>query len=194
MVLKPVVQCILAAGQSRRLGQPKALLKCAGKTLINSHIDQFQGSSIVVLGYAHKELSKSLGSCQFVINENWHLGQFSSLQEVLRAVKPGYDALILPVDQWPINQATYQLLLDSRSKSFDIIQPQLDNKNGHPILISEDFIKKLLILNPTESRLDHIIYKVPQHRKLSVKTQDIAVCRDIDTSEDLHQFRKAHSP
>jgi len=190
---KPVIQCILAAGESRRLGQPKALLPCDGKPLINSHIDRFQGPSIVVLGQSHKELSKNLGSCQFVINENWHLGQFSSLQKVLRAVKPGYDALILPVDQWPIDQATYQVLLNSRNESFDVIQPQLDNKNGHPILISEDFITKLVALDPTENRLDHIIYEVPKHRKLSIKTEDSAVCNDIDTIEDLHLFRELYS-
>lgn len=193
MARKPVVQCILAAGQSRRLGQLKALLPCGGKPLIKIHIDQFNGPSIAVLGQSHKELAQNVGSCHFVVNKNWQYGQFSSLQSALREVKPGYDALILPVDQWPVSQATYELLLNTRNQSFDVIQPQFDKKNGHPILISEKLIKKITTLNPVENRLDHIIYAVPEHRKLIAKTQDLAVCKDIDTPEDLNMFREVYS-
>src|SRR5712671_3953631 len=60
------VAIILAAGESRRMGQPKQLLPFGGKTMLECVIDAFQSPRVdeirVVLGYKADEIAGKIGS------------------------------------------------------------------------------------------------------------------------------------
>src|SRR5882672_3012929 len=60
------VAIILAAGESRRMGQPKQLLPFGGKTMLECVIDAFQTPRVeeirVVLGYKAEEIEEKIGS------------------------------------------------------------------------------------------------------------------------------------
>ncbi len=100
---------ILAAGASRRLGQPKQLVRCEGETLLERAI-RMAGESgaaplIVVLGANREQISSfvKLDCATTIFNPHWEWGIASSIHAGLEAVEglsPELQgALILPCDQ-----------------------------------------------------------------------------------------------
>src|SRR6202035_2579455 len=88
-----IATVILAAGESRRLGQAKTLLGWGSKTLLEHIVDQARGSSssdlYVVLG-AHRDRIQSncdLRGSRIVVNEEWREGMSSSIRAALLAIE-----------------------------------------------------------------------------------------------------------
>ena len=84
---------ILAAGDSNRMGSPKALLKLREKTLLELSLETLSGISgkpILVLGNHAKQILGAIPHLDkkttLVINPNPKRGQFSSLQLALKEV------------------------------------------------------------------------------------------------------------
>ncbi len=104
-----IAAMVLAAGASRRLGQPKQLLKYRGETLIERAIRMANEAGaapvIAVLG-AHFEIicaSIALNDSILSINDRWQRGIATSIQSGLRTLEVvGKDAagiLIMSCDQ-----------------------------------------------------------------------------------------------
>ena len=104
-----VAAIILAAGASRRLGQPKQLLVYGGETMIERVIRQASecGATpvIAVLGAYHEMIGEAVRSSNFtpVVNSAWEQGISSSIQAGLTAVEEAaphaLGALVLACDQ-----------------------------------------------------------------------------------------------
>lgn len=100
---------VLAAGASRRLGEPKQLLTIDGENLLSRAIRLafLAGASPVfaVLGAHYDRVRKLIGSAQAipVLNESWNEGIASSIQAGLRALDEmlpkSAGVLILACDQ-----------------------------------------------------------------------------------------------
>ncbi len=88
----PVAAIILAAGESRRLGQPKQLLACDGETLLNRAIriatEAGAGPVLAVLGARFASISASVQSHTVikVHNDRWRQGIGSSIEAGMRAL------------------------------------------------------------------------------------------------------------
>ena len=177
---KPVIQCILAAGESRRMGSVKALIKFQNKSLIQHHLERFDGTSIVVLGCHSDQILDSVEINEFVKNDHWKNGQFSSIQKVLNQVPKGFDAFVLPVDHLPIKRSTYSSLIDSRVERFSVIQPSRKGENGHPVLLSEKFIQEILNCDSINNRLDHLIHELPLKYKIQKEIMDPACYKNLN--------------
>jgi len=93
--MKPLAAIILAAGESRRMGRPKALLACQGTTFLGHLLRVTAHPAIsmrrVVLGAAAEEIQRAAGLAPeaVVINPDWQRGQLSSLQAGLRSLPEG---------------------------------------------------------------------------------------------------------
>lgn len=78
---------ILAAGASRRMGQPKQLIAFKGKPLLQNIIDNSQACSfatyVLVLGAHSDEIQKAIDPGRFnvIINEDWEEGMASSIRK-----------------------------------------------------------------------------------------------------------------
>lgn len=106
---------ILAAGQSKRLGQAKQLIEYRGRSLLQ-HIEHtltpLVDELFVVLGHNHPTLQRQLHSAQAIINEQWLKGLGSSLRCGVKAAQEGADVLLVALcDQPKIPQSHYQALL-----------------------------------------------------------------------------------
>src|SRR3954463_5558081 len=108
---------ILAAGDSSRMGRPKALLPWKGGTFLGRAIQtltRFTDLVIVVAGQ-NEHLIRPVVDANagfLVVNNKAHLGQFSSLQiGVQEVLNRGRDAAIVTmVDRPPADAGTVSLL------------------------------------------------------------------------------------
>src|SRR5579863_2600502 len=100
----PVAAIILAAGGSRRLGQPKQLLLSNGETLLNRAIRlAFEAGAspvIAVLGAEFHKILRSINATGAISvhNDKWRQGMGSSIEVGMRALSvcaPGAQGVLL---------------------------------------------------------------------------------------------------
>ena len=89
---------ILAAGESRRMGSPKALLPFRETTFLDALcrlLAEQCSPVVVVLGASADEIrARSAGPATFVVNAHYLSGQTTSMQCGLRAVPPDAEGVL----------------------------------------------------------------------------------------------------
>jgi molybdenum cofactor cytidylyltransferase len=184
---------ILAAGESSRMGTPKALLKLRGETFVDRLIRCFApycSPIIVVLGHEPEIVRAGIRSgdkAAFVLNTDYQRGQFSSLQCGLRAVPPTADGVVFtPVDHPNIEPSTVGKLTDTRAV---IAIPQYLGRHGHPVLCSAALIPEFLKL-PSESQAPVVLHR-HQHEIQYIDVADPGILDDIDDPEAYRRLLAA---
>jgi molybdenum cofactor cytidylyltransferase len=119
----PVAAMVLAAGASRRLGQPKQLLRHAGETLLNRAVRLANEAGaepvLAVLGAhaARIQAAVPLQKAITVFNTQWEMGMATSIHAGLHAldeIAPGVaGVMILSCDQPRLGAAHLRALIES---------------------------------------------------------------------------------
>ncbi len=114
---------VLAAGASRRLGQPKQLLVYNGETLLERAIriaaESGAAPVIVVLGAHHEQIRSfiPLDRATAIFNPYWEQGIASSIRAGLKAAEQlapnSSGVLILPCDQLRLSSDHLRALISS---------------------------------------------------------------------------------
>lgn len=200
---------ILAAGESSRMGQDKALLPWpkdsgdtgvparAGGTLLSAAIDALSEHCdmvIVVAGRNEPTLRPVVYGCGALLVQNPapDRGQFSSLQTGLHEVlNRGRDsAMITLVDRPPPEPETLNNLVAafaSRSHDISAIIPEYQGKHGHPILIGREMIEAFLRAAATANAREIEHNNEDRIRYLGV--DDPLVTMNINTPEDYKSLK-----
>ena len=177
-----VAGLILAAGESRRMGFPKALLRYREETFLDRLAGLFAARCspvIVVLG-AEAERIRAGGhpSATFVVNPDWARGQTTSMQCGLRAVPPEADGVLFTlVDHPAVAPATIDALLDGPRAAL-LRVPRYHGRRGHPIWFSRDIVPEFLALPETGAARDVVRSHSAQTEFLDV--DDPGILADID--------------
>lgn len=153
----PLAVAILAAGESRRMGTPKALLPYRGKTFVEHLLEVTRhpraGVLRVVVGAHADEISAKLAdqSESIVVNRDWQQGQLSSIQAAIRslpAVATG-GLLLCPVDHPIISAALVDRLIhEFDSSGRKIVLPVYRGRRGHPLIFHAALYDELLTASP----------------------------------------------
>jgi CTP:molybdopterin cytidylyltransferase MocA len=154
---KPLAAAILAAGESRRMGTPKALLPYRGKTFLNHLIEVTRhprvGITCVILGAHVDRIRKTVTgeAVATVVNADWQQGQLSSIQAAIRSLPPEQTAglILCPVDHPIVSAALVARLIDefdSRGKL--IALPTFRGRRGHPVIFRASLYTELLQCSP----------------------------------------------
>ncbi len=185
---------VLAAGASRRMGMPKALLPTPGH--IPLALRQAQGlmaagcdEAVVVLGCECEHIAAQLDWPRLICNEAWdRKGRFSSVQSGLRAL-PDYDGyIIIPVDAAGVQTDTLTAVLKAaETENARAVRPVYRGRSGYVVWISATTARRLLAMEADEPvRLDEVL--APIEKKIEV--EDPALLHNPNTPEEWEAVRK----
>ena len=181
---------ILAAGESRRMGQPKALLTINGHTFVQNLIEILKKTCdplVVVLGHNPEPIRKAIGdSATIVINHNYNLGQFSSMQAGLKALPANIDGLLFTLVDHPAPLPSTILSLISQEAPISI--PVYYGRKGHPVYFRRDVLTEFMGLS-ADSQASVVSRRHAMETRL-VKVDDPGILDDIDDPEALRHFRE----
>lgn len=192
---------ILAAGASRRMGRPKALISLDGRAFVAIAVDVLACAGLhprVVVTRA--DLADGIAGCvgegaRVVVNPAPERGMASSLLAGLGALEeergdwPGF-ALVL-VDQPRISVAVVRRLAGLFLQHPDCIvlpsSPQ-QGRGGHPVFFPWACVSELRAL-PPEQGPNALVRRDPG-RVLRVEVDEGAFFEDVDTPQDLERLRQ----
>ena len=181
---------ILAAGESKRMGFPKMLLKFNGKTMIEKVLDNVAESDsdsiLVVLGAGREDLIDLVlkYGVKYCYNENYRDGMLSSVQCGFKNLPSDTAAtLVFQGDQPFITPAVINLVIKAyKTSGMGIIIPVYERKRGHPLLLDMKFSDQIFGLDPAQG-LRSITY-LNSSDVLEVETDEPGILRDFDTFDD----------
>jgi molybdenum cofactor cytidylyltransferase len=137
---------VLAAGASRRLGEPKQLLRLRGCPLLSWVVgavrDYAPDKIVVVLGYQATAIAASvdLSDVETVINERFAEGMSTSLQAGIGALRQNYEYAILATGDQPFLSASHLRSLEAefRSTGKPIVATAYQDYAGVPLLLGKE--------------------------------------------------------
>jgi molybdenum cofactor cytidylyltransferase len=185
-----IVPVILAAGDSSRMGYPKALLPLGTGTFLTRILETLCALGLpeprVVLGIHEAAIRPLLGAyrVRIILNPEPAGGQISSMKLAMRTLDPDCaGCLIWPVDQ-PLVSADLVHALTGLflSSSTALALPRHDGKAGHPAIFGNALIKELLAA-PADANPKLIV--APYRKGAAwLPTEEAGTVEDIDTPED----------
>lgn len=191
-----IAAIILAAGQSKRMGQPKMLLPWGKTTVLGQIISVFQRAEIedilVVTGGARDEVEEivRLHNARSIFNPEHARGEMLvSLQQGLAAQSPQTQAALIALgDQPQVQEGTVRLVcqtfVQTRSK---LVVPSFQMRRGHPWLVERALWDELLTMESGRSPRDFLNQHAHEIEYVTVETPSILA--DIDTMEDYQRSR-----
>ena len=187
---------ILAAGESKRMGQPKMLMPWGDSTVLGQVIVTFQQAGVedilVITGGTREDVEQIIKQkrVRSVFNERFASDEMlSSLQLGLAAQLSQAQATLIGLgDQPQVQAGTVRLICerfkDQRSK---LIVPSFQKRRGHPWLVERALWCKLLNLQFPESPRDFLNQHAKEIDYVEVDTRSILA--DLDTQQD---YRTSH--
>jgi molybdenum cofactor cytidylyltransferase len=185
---------ILAAGQSRRMRQPKMLLPWGALTVIEQVITTFLAAGIedivVVTGGARESVEKIIEPypVEKVYNRDYAAGEMlSSLQLGLRVLPNRAQAALIALgDQPQVQEATVRLVCEAHvERKFSLVVPSFQMRRGHPWLVAHPLWQEILALKPPESPRDFLSRHAAEIHYVDAGTSSILA--DLDTPEDYQR-------
>ena len=189
---------VLSAGESSRMGRPKALLPIDGQTFIERIVGALKRGGIerivVVLGFNADALRQQISHLpvEILVNPDHKLGQLSSLQVAVRHLQAALDCdgvMIHLVDHPYIEPRLVRLMLQRFEESkCSIVVPRHQSKRGHPVIFSRALFDELLGA-PLDQGAKAVV-NAHRQETLEIETDDAGITVDIDTPELYRQHVK----
>ena len=185
---------LLAAGESTRMGQQKALLPWGGRTLVEYQVGTLLDAGalevVVVLGYRAERLRplvEAFPKAKAVLNLRYKTGKSSSVRAGLRRVDPAADAvLVLSVDQPRSLEVVRKVMAAYAESGAPITYPAYRGKGGHPSVFSARLLPEMLRVRESRQGLREV---VERHRAdvCKVELGDPDVLLDLNRPEDYER-------
>jgi CTP:molybdopterin cytidylyltransferase MocA len=137
---------VLAAGEGRRYGRPKALVTYDGGLLVERAVGTLREGGcdpvVVVVGAAAAQVraTAQLADVTVVDNPQWHTGMASSLRTGLAALADtGAPAVVvLLVDMPDVTAAAVRRVAAAAAPAALVMAGYGDDRRGHPVLLGRE--------------------------------------------------------
>ncbi len=182
---------LLAAGESRRMGFPKPLLKVGDRTfveLIVSTMLEVMPRVIVVLGAHAARIRPAIATDErvtIVENRAFTRGQLSSIKVGIEEVSLDADGILVHLADHPtVRAGTFGRVISGYEQDrHPIVIARYDGRRGHPVIFDHSVLNELLRA-PESEGARYVVNAVPS-RVSYVDVDDPGVTLDLDTPEDL---------
>lgn len=194
---RPLV-VILAAGESRRLGRPKALVELGGASAL-ARLARAAGGGLVVTGAHHAQITGEVDRLglpfEVLHNPDWSRGRTLGLA-LAAAAHPGRDLLVAPVDVPMVPAEVFGSLRRAWAQAGApaggwlapaTTTPTGQARPGHPVLIGRGLAARLPRLAP-DAPLRSLREQASPLWTVPVAAEEIH--DDLDTPEDLDRLRR----
>ena len=189
-----ITAVILAAGESKRMGQPKMLLPWGKGTVISHVIAVFRDAGVedilVVTGGGREQVEGAIShlDVKTIYNDNFSQGEMlSSIQCSIGALTHQTQAMLIGLGDQPQVQArSVRMACDAfiETKS-NIVVPSFKMRRGHPWLVARPLWGELLKL---QSSPRDFLNAHPESIQY-VNVDDPGVLADLDTPEDYQRWK-----
>ena len=182
---------LLSAGESSRMGKPKALLEWFGEPLVSAQIcSLMQGgvdNVIVVTGAHHDDISRSVQSSSditIVNNPDWASGKTTSIKAGLSKISLNCETIVLlAVDQprppWVVKRA-----LNSHRESGKVVtSPRYSGHGGHPLFFDASLRQELSEISEEREGVREVMKRYDEEMN-RVYFDNPIVRFDLNTPED----------
>jgi molybdenum cofactor cytidylyltransferase len=186
---------ILAAGNSSRMGKPKFLLQMpSGETFLETITRQYSDfgcTNIVVVlnGYGNKLITNQpqniAAHTQFTINYKHNSGRFSSIKTGVKLIETNY-TFIHNIDNPYAKKDVLEQIYNKKLQA-EVIKPTMNNRGGHPVLISKRVCKDILIQKENDLNFSSFLKR---YSTKEVDVDDDSIFKNINTNEELMEFIK----
>jgi molybdenum cofactor cytidylyltransferase len=190
---------ILAAGESKRMGQPKMLLPWGNDTVLGQVISTYLAAGVeevfVVTGGARPQVTEIVErhGAHSIFNEQFSSGEMlSSLQCGLRflaAEHPRVEAALIGLgDQPQVQEGCVRRICETfHQQTARLIVPSFQMRRGHPWLVERSLWSELVELIPTQSPRDFLNRHAAEILYIEMDTASILA--DLDTPQDYKNAR-----
>jgi len=187
---------ILAAGQSKRMGQPKMLLPWENTTILGKVIESVQQAGIedviVVTGGAQDEVEKIAvkHNARVVHNQDYATSEMlESIQLGLQAQKPSAGATLICLgDQPQVEEKNVRAVCEGFGQHQSrIVVPSYQMRRGHPWLIVREFWNEILQLRAPQSMRDFL--NAHGNEIFYVACDSPKILQDIDNPADYLKYK-----
>jgi nicotine blue oxidoreductase len=195
----PIDGIVLAAGRSRRMGQPKTELKAEdGLTFLERAVRvlRMAGCRYVVAVINDEEdwsarLADVAGAA-VVINYKPDSEQIDSLRLAIASLPDdSAGAVVLPVDLPAIHSETISTLVTAfRHGTHPVVVARCQDRLGHPVIFGAASYGELLA-DPLERGAETVVDAHAQDR-LEVEVKDEGVLFDIDVPAEYERYQREH--
>jgi CTP:molybdopterin cytidylyltransferase MocA len=194
-----LIGIVLAAGQSRRMGCPKALLPCPpdGYTFVSQAVRTLRAGGIAevaVIGRPddsalRNEVSHHSPAVPYLENPTPELGQLSSLLvgvSYAEACRAG-GVMVLPVDIPSVRPATVHALHEAFAQGPEpLVRATCQGRHGHPVIFGRSLFAELQAADPSMGA--RAVLRRDPARVREVDVDDPGVLRDVDVPDDYHRL------
>jgi nicotine blue oxidoreductase len=180
-----VAGLLLAAGEGRRFGRPKAVVEFGGERLVDRGVRMLReagcGPVVVVTGAAPVEVIGAV----VVPNPQWSTGMGSSLRTGLAALPPGCPAVVIAlVDQPLVTAAAVRRLTEAYAQGARVAAATYGGQPRNPVLIAAEHFETVRGSAVGDIGARAFLRARPD-LVTPVPCDDVAAPHDIDTPEDL---------
>ena len=187
---------LLAAGESRRMGEFKQLLTLDGKTFVARCVDNLLASHadevVVVTGHRAEDVRRAVGNrpVSFAHNKGYRAGMSASVKCGLQALSGDARAcLVALVDQPQINTDMINRVIDAYNDAQPLIViPTYGGRNGHPLILDLQLKNEILAMDAAQG-LREVVH-AHANDILRVEVADEGVLLDCDFPEDYKRLLK----
>jgi molybdenum cofactor cytidylyltransferase len=185
---------LLAAGQSKRMGELKQLMPFGQSIIVEQAVDNLLGSAvdevIVVVGYKAEDVTKAIAakSIKLVINPDYEQGMSTSIIAGLKLVRGKVQGVMLAMGDQPLvdSQTINRLIEEFYNHDKGIAVPTYQGRRGHPIIFAIKYKKQLLKLRGDVGGRQ--IIKDHPDDVLEVAVDSESIVADFDTTDDYQSY------